>query len=95
VRVPRLPKSIKLMPGMVVPVKAGTTPGWSGSYTPVKDGGPFIEIDPKEPLWEQWETYGHELIHAAIDAQLYIQRNIVAPLRLEAERTARELAGEE
>jgi hypothetical protein len=95
VRIPRIPKSVKFLPGFEVPVRPGENEGASGIFMPTKEGGPYIEIDPNDPLWERWKTYGHEIIHAAIDAQLWIELNIVEPLKAEAERTARELEGEE
>lgn len=93
-RIPKLPNVVKLGPGFVVPVGVGKTPGLTGSYTPLKEGGPVIDIDRSEPLWDQWETFGHELFHAVIDYELWIQRNIVAPLRLEAEKTKQDLEDE-
>lgn len=70
---PRFPKAINFGFGFKVPIvwknkvknSAGETV--AGAYTPVADGPPIIELDATEPLWDQLDLFGHEVIHAAID----------------------------
>ena len=54
-----------------------------------------IEIDQKDPLCEQIDTYGHEIIHAAIEFHRWLVMTYVLPLREEAVRTEERLKKEE
>lgn len=49
-----------------------------------------IEMSPHEPLWDQVRAFGHEVLHAAIDFDLYCGR-LAEQLRVEALDTEREL----
>lgn len=70
---PRFPRAINFGFGFKVPIiwkkRVKNTDGkvLSAAYTPATVGTPLIELDSTEPLWEQYDLLGHEVIHAAID----------------------------
>lgn len=62
-----------------------------GLYSKKNYGGPIIEVDNTEPIWDQLQTYSHEILHAAIDFDLYVRGELIPQLKKEAEETAKHL----
>lgn len=96
---PRFRKQIDFGLGFSVPVirePVQPAAGADGAYEPIQGkDGPRINLDTRVPLWEQVEAYAHEILHAAIDFDLYVRRELSGPMRAEAERTRRELLDSE
>ena len=90
----KIPTAVRFGFKFTVPVqRVAKMPGKSGEYFFFDNpDGCRIDISGAEPTWEQIDAYGHEVVHAAIDFCRYLQREYVTPMRLEAERTAIELA---
>lgn len=63
--------------GFKVPVVDRRLRKVPGQYIPDQPdgGGRIIEMDddPKTPEWTRMETYSHEILHAAIDFDLYMR----------------------
>jgi len=83
-----IPKVVSFGLGFKVPVTwRGRIPGRMGQYNPTVRGGPEIELRANVPLWEQYEAYAHEVLHAAIDFGLWVRQELVDPLLREAVKT--------
>ena len=83
-RTPRIPKAVNFGLGFKVPVQwRGKLPGMDGKYQPATAGrgGQCIEMSEEPSRAVMLETYAHEVLHAAIDFQLYVLRELVEPMR--------------
>jgi len=78
-------KSLDFGCGFRVPVTfKPSIPGRDGEFDPNTNS---IALNSSSPLWEQYDAYAHEVVHAAIDFCRHVQQQYVIPMRLEAERT--------
>lgn len=95
---PRFRKEINFGLGFKVPVEwldkviAGRDrSARTGAYSLKSVGGPHIELDSSVPVWDQLEAYSHEILHAAIDFDLYVRSDLIPELKREAEETKKHL----
>ncbi len=88
-RAPRFPKLIRFGLGFCAPVIwKDKIPGRTAQFDPNTN---TIEMSREPPLWEQYESYAHEVLHTACEFNLYVLREIVRPLQEEALRAEAEL----
>ncbi len=96
-RDPRIPKAVHFgFPGFSpVQIRWARMRGRSGAtVTPApkrRPGEAYIEMDETSPLWVQVETYGHEVLHAAIDFLDWCVQE-AKRMEREAEETKKELS---
>lgn len=89
-KAPRIPKKLRLPFGFNVTVAwKDQIRGRDGQYDPATT---TIEMNRStRPKWEQIETFAHEYLHAAADFHRWVLKEIVEPLKAEAEETRRHL----
>lgn len=89
-KVPPIPKGINFGLGHRVPVvRREQIRGLDGKYDP---NTIQIELnDSTSPLWERYLVYAHEVLHAAVDFNLRVLRDIVIPMVIEAQETVQHL----
>jgi len=78
--VKRIPKTV-IFPGgfrLSVVVEEIDDPENNGTYDTVTIGEGVITLSDKLTPRQQWRILAHEMIHAVVDAQNYIER-VVAP----------------
>ncbi len=91
-KAPKIPAAVAFPFGFKVPVvSVEQLKEKDGQYVMKNHGGPYIDLADSQPLWQKYQTFAHELVHAAIDFDLWVQRAIVEPMKEEAEQTAKEL----
>jgi len=89
---PRFRKAIHFGLGFSSPVEfKDMSKGDNGLYSKKGYGGPIIEIDNTIPIWDQLETYSHEILHAAIDFDLHVRTVLIPEMKKEAAETAKHL----
>jgi Zn-dependent peptidase ImmA (M78 family) len=72
-----LPKRHRFPGGFVVEiVLADIDPTEAGTYETPEIGRGIITIDRHRTPRQRWHDLGHELMHAAVDAQNFIERKV-------------------
>lgn len=96
-RKPRYRKKIDFGFGYSVPITfkdqvlvKGTPVAGVTTFVSTQKDNTTIEIDRNDPLWEQMDTYAHEILHAAIEFHRWVLQNYVLPVRVEAAHEERE-----
>lgn len=57
--------------------------------------GEKIVVNSSEPVWQQIEVTGHEIVHAAHDYALWLKQSFADPIKMECGESAMDLADED
>lgn len=82
----RRPQALTLPGGYRIEVRY-TRKGVDGVYGFWESDRRRITINAREPLWQQAYAFAHELQHALVDYQHWINEYVVDPMKEEAETT--------
>ena len=97
---PRLPHSIRLPFGFVIPIRYRTQAqmvkiGLGSCHGAWDAGERAIYVCRDDHVAEQAETIAHELLHAANDYRHWVDQCIRIPLQMQSAETAMELSSDE